>query len=337
MQVAGQFLATIGWLGLALIVSELVATGIYLAGQWLGYRLSGSQVVLVAGFRYQIARVTGHWHWQRPLTSYPHLVALPPTDAKRFNYASICFSGGLFSLLTVIISLVTVAQVTVTFNLWLMVAVIWIWVNTLKAGQLLPMMLHGRPTGALDFKTARTSSAALTAAYVTQLAAATTVMTGSVASLPVDAILMPTGGDRQNYLVVRQAWVTLQWGLQHSLSLPDLLTGLDRLAPSFNTLPPADLAIYVDATIYWNLIANRTGAQIIGWYQDTGLQRLRQRYTPLTQYKLQAAYTWRVDHQEAQALALIDRGLIQAKRVAAMTEVEWLKALRTKIQTSGKD
>ncbi|MFC6180612.1 hypothetical protein [Lactiplantibacillus daowaiensis] len=332
MQVAGQFIATIGWLGLGLIVSELLATLIYMAGQWLGSRLSGGRVVAVAGFRYQVIHFEGHWHWQRPLRRYPHLVVAPPTDPERFNYAALCFGGGLFSLLTVILSLVTVAQLKVSFNLWLMVAVIWIWVNTLKAAQLLPMMLHGRATAALDFKTARESPAAMTAAYVTLLTAATMVETGSVASLPVDAILMPQGGSKQNYLVIRQAWVTLQWGQQHGLALPDLLAGLDRLAPSFNTLPPQDLAIYLDATIYWNLMANHQTAQVLAWYRDTGIQRLLHRYAPLTQYKLQAVYAWRVDQQPEQALTLIAQGLKAAQRERDLTELEWLKDLQTQIQ-----
>jgi len=337
MQVVGQFLATLGWLGLTLLISAYLATGIYLAGQWLGYRLSGSRMVLVSGFRFQLARVNGHWHWQRPLTTYPHLVAMPPAQPTRFNYASICFSGGLFSLLTVIISLVTVAQLAVTFNLWLMVAVIWIWVNTLQASQLLPLYRHGRPTAALDYKTAHATDAALTAAYVTQLAAATTITTGRVAPLPVESILLSTGGTDQNYLVVRQAWVTLQWGLQHGIQMRDLLAGLDRLTASFNMVPPADLAIYLDATLYWRLVANQTDAQTLGWYHDVGLQRLRQQVTPLTQYKLRAVYAWRVDQQPAQALDLITQGLTQAQRVQATTEIDWLRALQTEIQTSIKD
>ncbi|AVK64706.1 hypothetical protein C5Z26_11595 [Lactobacillus sp. CBA3606] len=334
MQLVGQFISTVGWLGLALIGSELGATLIYDLGQWLGYRLIGARVVQIAGFRYQLSRVQGHWRWQHPLTSYPHLVAEPAADTTRFNYAVACFGGGLFSLLVVVLSLVTLGQFTLSFNLWLLAFIIWIWVNTLKVGQLLPMILHGRPTAALNFRTAHESAAAMTAAYVTERAQALQIKTGRVADLPAAMIVLPQGGGNQNYLVVRQAWLVLVWGLQHGLAMPDLLTGLSRLEPSFDKLPPVDLAQYLDATLYWNLMANHLSPQILGWYRDTGVQQLLQRYAPLTNYKLRAVYAWRVDQQPALAQTLIKQGLKAAQRTQNVTEVDWLQALQTQIEAS---
>lgn len=332
MQVVGSLLSTIGWLGLGLIGSLLGATLIYEFGQWLGSRLTGGRVVKIAGYRYQLVHFDGHWRWQRPIHSEPHLVIMPPSESQRFNYAAICFSGGLFNLLTVIFSLVTVQQLAHGFDLWLMIAIIWIWVNTLKALQLLPFVWRGRATAALDFKTARAIPAGTTAAYVTMLATATMVETGSVASLPVDAIQLAPGSTSQNYLIVRQAWVTLQWGQQHGLPLAELLTGLTRLTHSFNELPPADMAVYLDATLYWHLLAEQADVQFIAWIQDHELQRLRQRYTPLTQFKLRAVYQWRVSHQAPTALATIEQGLKWANREHNTTEVMWLKDLQTQIE-----
>ncbi|BDZ30316.1 hypothetical protein RA086_03915 [Lactiplantibacillus sp. WILCCON 0030] len=334
MQVVGQFIATVGWLGLALIVSELGATLIYELGQWVSFRLIGARVVQIAGFRYHLTKRDGHWRFSHPLTSRPHLVAMPPADAHRFNHAVYCFGGGLFSLITVVLSLVTLGQFKLSFNLWLLAFIIWIWMNTLKIGQLLPMNLHGQPTAAKDFQLARESDAAMTAAYVTAVATALNAQTGSVADLDASMIVMPRGGGNQNYFVVRQAYLTLTWGLQHGLSTPDLLAGLARLEPSFNTLPPADLAKYLDATIYWNLVANRTERQITGWYQDTGVQQLLQRYEPLAYYKLQAAYNWRVAKQPALALTQIKQGLKFAKRSRDVTEQQWLRALKVMIEAS---
>ena len=332
MQVAGQFIATVGWLGLALIASEIGATLIYELGQWVGFRLIGARVVQIAGFRYQLTKENGHWKWRHPLTSYPHLVALPNADPTKFNHALYCFGGGLFSLITVVLSLVTLGQFTLSFNLWLLAFIIWIWMNTLKIGQLLPMNLHGRPTAAQDFKTARESDAAMTAAYVTAVAEALRVQNGSVADLDANMIVMPRGGGNQNYFIVRQAWLILEWGLQHGLDTPELLTGLSRLEPSFNTLPPADLARYLDATIYWNLVTNHLEPQIIGWYQDTGVQQLLHRYAPLTNFKLQAAYEWRVAKHPDAALALIDRGLKYARRSHDTIEVAWIQALKVMVE-----
>lgn len=334
MQVAGQFIATVGWLGLALIVSELGAILIYELGQWVGFRLIGARVVQWAGFRLQLTKREGHWRFSRPLTSYPHLVAMPPADAHKFNHAVYCFGGGLFSLITVVMSLVTLGQFKLSFNLWLLAFIIWIWMNTLKIGQLLPMNLHGRPTAAKDFQAARESDAAMTAAYVTAVATALNAQTGSVADLDAAMIVMPRGGGNQNYFVVRQAYLTLEWGLQHGLSTPDLLAGLARLEPSFNTLPPVDLAKYLNATLYWNLLANRTAPQIIGWYKDTGVQQVIQRYEPLAQFRLQAVYNWRVAKQPALALTQIERGLKLAKRSRDVTEVGWLQALKVMIETA---
>ncbi|MFC6294353.1 hypothetical protein ACFQH1_03965 [Lactiplantibacillus daoliensis] len=334
MQVTGQFIATVGWLGLALIVSELGATLIYELGQWVGFRLIGARVVQWAGFRYQLTKRDGHWRFSHPLTTYPHLVGMPPADAHKFNHAVYCFGGGLFSLITVVMSLVTLGQFKLSFNLWLLAFIIWIWANTLKIGQLLPMNLHGRPTAAKDFQTARESDAAMTAAYVTAIATALNAQTGSVADLDAAMIEMPRGGGNQNYFVVRQAFLTLEWGLQHGLSTPDLLTGLARLEPSFNTLPPADLARYLDATLYWNFVANRTEPRLIGWYQDTGVQQVLQRYEPLAQYKLQAVYEWRVSKQPATALAKVERGLKLAQRSRETTEVAWLHALKVMIESA---
>lgn len=332
MQAVGQFIATVGWLGLALIASELGATLIYDLGQWVGFRLTGARVVRIAGFRYQLSKVAGHWKFQRPLTSYPHLVADPPADSQRFNHAVWCFGGGLFSLLTVVLSLVTLGQLTWSFNLWLLVFIIWIWANTLKIGQLLPMNLHGHPTAAKAFRAGRESNAAITAAYVTAKAEALRIQTGSVADLDASMIVLPRDGGNRNYLVIRQAWLILEWGLQHGLATSDLLTGLSRLEPSFNTLPPADLATYLDATIYWNLVTNHPAPQIIGWYQDAGVQHLLKRYAPLQHFKLSAVYEWRVNQQAAQALDLIQTGEKFAKRVHAQDELAWLKALQTQIK-----
>ncbi|WP_318766862.1 hypothetical protein [Lactiplantibacillus carotarum] len=332
MQVVGQFMATVGWLGLALIGSELGATLIYDLGQWVGYRLIGARVVAIAGFRYQLAKVNGHWKFQRPLNSYPHLVATPPADSHRFNHALWCFGGGLFNLLVVVMSLVTLGQFTLQFNLWLFVFIIWIWTNTLKVGQLLPMNLHGRPTAAQEFRMARESTAAMTAAYVTAKATALRVQTGSVADLDASLIVLPRDGGNRNYLVIRQAYLILEWGLQHGLSTPDLLTGLSRLEPSFNTLPQADLARYLDATIYWNLVTNHPAPQIIGWYQDSGVKQILKRYAPLGQYKLQAVYEWRVNDQPARALELIATGEKLAQRTNDQTELGWLKALKVQVE-----
>ncbi|MGO2971196.1 MAG: hypothetical protein ACTIDJ_08400, partial [Lactiplantibacillus plantarum] len=95
MQVFGQFIATVGWLGLALVASELGATLIHWLGQWVGFRLIGARIVRITGFRLQLSRVRGHWKLERPLTRHPHIVAAPPADAKRFNHAIYCFGGGL--------------------------------------------------------------------------------------------------------------------------------------------------------------------------------------------------------------------------------------------------
>jgi len=334
MQVVGQFIATVGWLGLALIASELLATLIYWLGQWIGFRLIGARIVRITGFRLQLSKVNGRWRFERPLTRHPHLVANPPADAKRFNHALYCFGGGLFSLLTVMLSLITLTQFTFKLNLWLFVFIIWIWVNTLKAGQLLPMNLHGHSTAGQEFREGRATDAAMTAAYVTACAAAIKVQTGSVAALDAQMIVMPRDGGNRNYLVVRQAWLILEWGLQHGLSTPELLAGLGRLEPSFNTLPPVDLAKYLDATLYWNLLTDHRAPQIIAWYQDNGVQRLLRRYEPLAHYKLTAVYEWRVHQQPEQALALIKTGLKMAQRVHDEEEIAWLKALRVQVEAS---
>lgn len=332
MQVMGPFIATIGWLGLALIASELVATLIYDLGQWVGYRLIGARVVAVVGFRYRLCRVNGHWKFQRPLRAYPHLVAMPAADPKKFNHALYCFGGGLFNLLVVVMSLVTVNQFKLGYSLWLFVFIIWIWINTLKVGQLLPLNLHGRPTAAQEFRAARESTAAMTAAYVTACARALKLQTGSVADLDAGMIVMPRDGGNQNYLVIRQAFLILEWGLQHGLSTTDLLTGLSRLEPSFNRLPQADLARYLSATIYWNLYTGHPAPQIIGWYHDGGVQQLLKRYEPLSYYRLRAVYAWRVEHQPQQALELIKLGTKYAKRANEVTELGWLKTLRVRVE-----
>ncbi|KRO14938.1 hypothetical protein IV64_GL001784 [Lactiplantibacillus xiangfangensis] len=332
MQVVGSFIATIGWLGLALIASELLSTLIYDLGQWVGYRLIGARVVALVGFRYQLCKVDGHWKFQRPLTAYPHLVAMPPVDPKRFNHALYCFGGGLFNLLVIVLSLVTMMQFTWDFNLWLFIFIIWVWANTLKVGQLLPMNFHGRPTAAQEFRAARESTAAMTAAYVTATATALKMQTGSVADLDAAMIVMPRNGGNQNYLVVRQAFLILEWGLQHGLSTPDLLAGLSRLEPSFNLVPPADLARYMTATLYWNLFSEHPAPQIIGWYQDLGVQQLLKRYEPLANFKLQAVYEWQINHQSKRALELIDAGLKFAQRSNASEELVWLKALRVRVE-----
>ena len=326
MQVFGQFIATVGWLGLALVASELGATLIHWLGQWVGFRLIGARIVRITGFRLQLSRVRGHWKLERPLTRHPHIVAAPPADAKRFNHAIYCFGGGLFNLLTVMLSLITLNQFKFSFDLWLFAFIIWIWVNTLKAAQLLPMNLHGYPTAGQEFRQARESTAAMTAAYVTACAAA-----GSVRDLDASMIVMPRDGGNRNYLVVRQAWLILEWGLQHGLDTPELLAGLSRLEPSFNTLPPADLAKYLDATLYWNLVTNHRDPQIIAWYQDDGVQQLLRRYQPLAHYKLTAVYEWRVHQQPEQALALIEKGIKIAQRLHDEEEIAWLKALRVQV------
>ncbi len=74
MQVFGQFIATVGWLGLALVASELGATLIHWLGQWVGFRLIGARIVRITGFRLQLSRVRGHWKLERPLTRHPHIV-----------------------------------------------------------------------------------------------------------------------------------------------------------------------------------------------------------------------------------------------------------------------
>ena len=199
MQVFGQFIATVGWLGLALVASELGATLIHWLGQWVGFRLIGARIVRIAGFRLQLSKVHGHWKLERPLTRHPHLVAAPPADAKRFNHAIYCFGGGLFNLLTVMLSLITLNQFKFSFDLWLFALIIWIWVNTLKAAQLLPMNLHGYPTAGQEFRQARESTAAMTAAYVTACAAAIKVQTGSVRDLDASMIVMPRDGGNRNY------------------------------------------------------------------------------------------------------------------------------------------
>lgn len=331
MQVFGQFIATVGWLGLALVASELGATLIHWFGQWVGFRLIGARIVRIAGFRLQLSKVHGHWKLERPLTRHPHLVAAPPADAKRFNHAIYCFGGGLFNLLTVMLSLITLNQFKFSFDLWLFALIIWIWVNTLKAAQLLPMNLHGYPTAGQEFRQARESTAAMTAAYVTACAAAIKVQTGSVRDLDASMIVMPRDGGNRNYLVVRQAWLILEWGLQHGLDTPELLAGLSRLEPSFNTLPPVDLAKYLDATLYWNLVTNHRDPQILAWYQDDGVQQLLSRYQPLAHYKLTAVYEWRVHQQAEQALALIEKGLKLAQRLHEEEEIAWLKALRVQV------
>ncbi|AUV72291.1 hypothetical protein C1940_07370 [Lactiplantibacillus plantarum subsp. plantarum] len=331
MQVFGQFIATVGWLGLALVASELGATLIHWLGQWVGFRLIGARIVRITGFRLQLSRIRGHWKLERPLTRHPHIVAAPPADAKRFNHAIYCFGGGLFNLLTVMLSLITLNQFKFSFDLWLFAFIIWIWVNTLKAAQLLPMNLHGYPTAGQEFRQARESTAAMTAAYVTACAAAVKVQTGSVRDLDTSMIVMPRDGGNRNYLVVRQAWLILEWGLQHGLDTPELLAGLSRLEPSFNTLPPADLAKYLDATLYWNLVTNHRDPQIIAWYQDDGVQQLLRRYQPLAHYKLTAVYEWRVHQQPEQALALIEKGLKIAQRLHDEEEIAWLKALRVQV------
>lgn len=332
MQVVGPFIATIGWLGLALIVSELAATLIYDVGQWVGFRLIGARVVAIVGFRYQLCKVDGHWKFQRPLTAYPHLVAMPAADPRRFNHALYCFGGGLFNLLAVVLSLVTMLQFTWSFNLWLFIFIIWVWTNTLKVGQLLPMNLHGRATAAREFRAARESNAAMTAAYVTACAQALKMQTGSVAGLDANMIVMPRHGGNQNYLVVRQAFLILEWGLQHGLTTPDLLAGLSRLEPSFNTLPPADLARYMTATLYWNLYSEHPAPQIIGWAQDTGVQQLLKRYEPLANFKLRAVYEWQVNQQPQRALELIATGMKYARRSNATAELVWLKALKVRVE-----
>lgn len=331
MQVFGQFIATVGWLGLALVASELGATLIHWFGQWVGFRLIGARIVRIAGFRLQLSKVHGHWKLERPLTRHPHLVAAPPADAKRFNHAIYCFGGGLFNLLTVMLSLITLNQFKFSFDLWLFALIIWIWVNTLKAAQLLPMNLHGYPTAGQEFRQARESTAAMTAAYVTACAAAIKVQTGSVRDLDASMIVMPRDGGNRNYLVVRQAWLILEWGLQHGLDTLELLAGLSRLEPSFNTLPPVDLAKYLDATLYWNLVTNHRDPQILAWYQDDGVQQLLSRYQPLAHYKLTAVYEWRVHQQAEQALALIEKGLKLAQRLHEEEEIAWLKALRVQV------
>ncbi|MDV0429458.1 hypothetical protein RXV91_00995 [Lactiplantibacillus sp. DA1] len=331
MQVFGQFIATVGWLGLALVASELGATLIHWLGQWVSFRLIGARIVRITGFRLQLSKVHGHWKLERPLTRHPHLVAAPPTDAHRFNHAIYCFGGGLFNLLTVMLSLITLNQFKFSFDLWLFALIIWIWVNTLKAAQLLPMNLHGYPTAGQEFRQARESTAAMTAAYVTACAAAIKVQTGSVRDLDASMIVMPRDGGNRNYLVVRQAWLILEWGLQHGLDTSELLAGLSRLEPSFNTLPPVDLAKYLDATLYWNLITNHRDPQILAWYQDDGVQQLLRRYQPLAHYKLTAVYEWRVHQQPEQALALIEKGLKLAQRLHEEEEIAWLKALRVQV------
>ena len=331
MQVFGQFIATVGWLGLALVASELGATLIHWLGQWVGFRLIGARIVRITGFRLQLSRVRGHWKLERPLTRHPHIVAAPSADAKRFNHAIYCFGGGLFNLLTVMLSLITLNQFKFSFDLWLFAFIIWIWVNTLKAVQLLPMNLHGYPTAGQEFRQARESTAAMTAAYVTACAAAVKVQTGSVRDLDASMIVMPRDGGNRNYLVVRQAWLILEWGLQHGLDTSELLAGLSRLEPSFNTLPPADLAKYLDATLYWNLVTNHRDPQIIAWYQDDGVQQLLRRYQPLAHYKLTAVYEWRVHQQPEQALELIGKGLKIAQRLHDEEEIAWLKALRLQV------
>lgn len=50
MQVFGQFIATVGWLGLALVASELGATLIHWLGQWVGFRLIGARIVRITVF-----------------------------------------------------------------------------------------------------------------------------------------------------------------------------------------------------------------------------------------------------------------------------------------------
>ncbi len=229
------------------------------------------------------------------------------------------------------LSLITLNQFKFSFDLWLFAFIIWIWVNTLKAAQLLPMNLHGYPTAGQGFRQARESTAAMTAAYVTACAAAVKVQTGSVRDLDASMIVMPRDGGNRNYLVVRQAWLILEWGLQHGLDTPELLAGLSRLEPSFNTLPPADLAKYLDATLYWNLVTNHRDPQIIAWYQDDGVQQLLRRYQPLAHYKLTAVYEWRVHQQPEQALALIEKGLKIAQRLHDEEEIAWLKALRVQV------
>ena len=331
MQVIGQFVATVGWLGLALVASELGATLIHWFGQWVGFRLIGARIVRIAGFRLQLSKVNGRWKLERPLTRHPHLVAAPPADAKRFNHAIYCFGGGLFNLLAVMLSLITLNQFKFSFDLWLFAFIIWIWVNTLKAAQLLPMNLHGYPTAGQEFRQARESTAAMTAAYVTACAAAIRVQTGSVRDLDASMIVMPRDGGNRNYLVVRQAWLILEWGLAHGLDTPELLAGLSRLEPSFNTLPPVDLAKYLDATLYWNLVTNHREPQILAWYQDAGVQQLLRRYQPLSHYKLTAVYEWRVHQQPDQALALIKKGLQLAQRLHDEEEIAWLKALRVQV------
>ncbi|CAM3173712.1 hypothetical protein [Lactiplantibacillus plajomi] len=336
MQVAGQLISTIGWLGLALIASELLATLIYDVGQWVGFRLTGARVVALVGFRYQLSRVAGHWKFQRPLTAYPHLIAMPAEDPRRFNHALYCFGGPLFNLLVVVMSLVTMLQFTLGYSLWLFVFIIWIWVNTLKVAQLLPMNWFGRPTAGQEFRAARESTAAMTAAYVTACARALKVQTGRVADLDAGMIVMPRDGGNRNYLVVRQANLILEWGLQHGLSTSELLSGLARLEPSFNTIPRADLAHYLDATIYWNLYSDHPAPQVTGWYQDAGVAQLLRRYEPLGNFKLRAVYEWRVNQAPQRALALITRGLKYARRSNDLTEIDWLKALRARVEASAK-
>ncbi|MFB9769940.1 hypothetical protein [Lactiplantibacillus modestisalitolerans] len=336
MQVVGEFIATVGWLGLALIASEIGATLIYELGQWVGFRLTGARVVRWVGFRYQLSRVAGHWRFQRPLAAFPHLVADPPDDATRFNHAAYCFGGGLFSLLTVILSLVTLIQFKLAVDLWFFILIIWIWVNTLKVVQLLPMNWRGRPTAAKEFMAGRASQAAVTAAYVTAKAHALKIQTGSVATLDARLIVMPRDGGNRNYLVVRQAALILEWGLQHGLAMPELLTGLARLEPSFNTIPTADLARYLNATLYWNLATDHATARIISWYHDAGVQRVLRRYQPLQQFRLTAVFEWRVNHQQAAALSQITAGLKHAQRVHDLDEVAVLKALQTRIESSSE-